>query len=133
MKKGKNADDERETELNKKIGNNLRAIRISKSLTLVQGAKLIGINPSVLYNIEVGDRMLNISNLYKLSKAYGISMDKIINIESENIQLCQDVSIDPGESERALFEAYLRVLDEKKLKIVKFLLDELHIEYTVKK
>lgn len=64
--------------LKKRIGNNIKLLRISTEMHRSTLAKQIGIVPISLYNVEKGHTTLGIVNLIKLSGIFGISIDDLI-------------------------------------------------------
>ena len=60
---------ERETELHKVIGENIRGHRKKKGLTLKQLARRTQLSISLLSQIERGESSPSISSLYKISSA----------------------------------------------------------------
>lgn len=62
----------------KKLGNNLKKIRIRKNITQIQIAKLLGVDRSFISNIENGKNNPTLSTITNLAKALGVSTDELL-------------------------------------------------------
>lgn len=66
-------------QLNIQVGKNIRKLRKSKFLKIEECAKLLNMTPSVLQSIEQGKRSAHIYILYKLSQTFDVSLDELLN------------------------------------------------------
>lgn len=60
------------------IKQNLKEVREFLGLSQVELARRTGLEPSAISHIETGNREPNLENLTKLSKALGVSTDRLI-------------------------------------------------------
>ena len=72
-----------EQELRKRLSYNLRVERVKKSLTQEKLAELAGISTKHLTKIENENVTPSIYIVYKLAKALGVTVDKIISEETD--------------------------------------------------
>lgn len=57
------------------MGNNIRDLRISKGLTLVELGDMCGMSKSSLSSIEMGKSTPSIQRAYAISKSLGVRID----------------------------------------------------------
>jgi len=62
----------------KYIGENIRAARKSKNLTIDTLSELVGISPSFLGTLERGESSLSVETLMSICRTLGVSSDSII-------------------------------------------------------
>ena len=62
----------------KRLGANLKRIRMKKEITQVEIAKTLGVNRSFVSNIENGKTNPTLSTITNLAKALGISADELL-------------------------------------------------------
>ena len=62
----------------KKLGENLKKIRIKKDITQVEIAKKLGVNRSFVSNIENGKTNPTLSTITKLADVLDIPTDKLL-------------------------------------------------------
>ena len=62
----------------KHVGENIRAARKSKNLTIDNLSELIGISPSFLGTLERGESSLSVETLINVCEVLGVSSDSII-------------------------------------------------------
>jgi len=62
----------------KYIGENIRAARKSKNLTIDTLSELVGISPSFLGTLERGESSLSVETLMGICRTLGVSSDSII-------------------------------------------------------
>ena len=62
----------------KKLGENLKKIRISKEITQIEIAKKLGVNRSFVSNIENGKNNPTLSTITSLARALGVSADELL-------------------------------------------------------
>ena len=68
------------TELNKKIGQNIRKYRLKIDISQENLAMSAGLYPAYLGRLERGEKCPTIDTLYKISCALGISMNLFVLI-----------------------------------------------------
>ena len=90
----------------KKIGKVIKKYRKMKGITLEQLANMIGLNPTVLSNIENGTVEIQIFILKKIANALGITVDEIIE-EAEK----EDMKTKPETNQERDLKAFLNGLD----------------------
>lgn len=66
-------------ELQKIVGNNIKAVRERKKLTLDAAARLTGVSRSMLAQIEKGDVNPTISVLWKIANGYRVSFTSLMD------------------------------------------------------
>ena len=77
----------------KKIGEIIKRHRKMKGITLEQLANMIGVNPTVLSNMENGIAEIQIFTLKKVANALGMTVDEIIEeAEKEDMKTKSDIS-----------------------------------------
>lgn len=62
----------------KRLGANLKRIRMKKEITQVEIAKTLGVNRSFVSNIENGKTNPTLSTITSLAKALGVSADELL-------------------------------------------------------
>ena len=62
----------------KKLGENLKKIRISKDIKQVEIAKILGVDRSFVSNIENGNTNPTLSTITNLAKALGVSTNELL-------------------------------------------------------
>jgi XRE family transcriptional regulator of biofilm formation len=62
----------------KKLGENLKKIRICKEITQIEIAKKLGVNRSFVSNIENGKNNPTLSTITSLARALGVSADELL-------------------------------------------------------
>lgn len=65
-------------EESKKLGDNLKKIRVSKNITQTELAETLGIDKSFLSNIENGKTNPTLSTITSLAKALGVSSNELL-------------------------------------------------------
>lgn len=60
-----------------KLGNNIKKVRIKKELSQENLADMIGVSQACIVRYEKGLICISTSNLYKLSKEFGISLSEL--------------------------------------------------------
>ena len=65
-------------EESKKLGDNLKKIRVSKNITQTELAKTLAIDKSFLSNIENGKTNPTLSTITSLAKALGVSTNELL-------------------------------------------------------
>ena len=71
-------------DLNKRIGEKIKKLRLERNLSQEKLAGLSEIDRTYMQSIEKGERNISINILFKISKALEIKMSSIIeNIENE--------------------------------------------------
>ncbi len=78
------------------IGNRLKNLREKFGFTQEDIAKLLGVQRLVITSMELGKRKITASELYLLSKIYGLSMEELYT----------------GEDREKLDSKYLRLINE---------------------
>jgi transcriptional regulator with XRE-family HTH domain/uncharacterized cupin superfamily protein len=79
------------------LGSELRRARLSRKLSLRGVAAEVGISPSLLSQVETGKTQPSVSTLYALVNHLGLSLDSLINGQSEVIAINDnDMSISSG-------------------------------------
>lgn len=63
----------------KELGERLRAVRHSHGVTQSQVAKILGTNQSHVSNVERGARGLTLQQVVKLTRAFDVSADTLLN------------------------------------------------------
>lgn len=61
----------------KKLGNNLKAIRVGKNITQSDLADVLGVDKSFVSNIENGKNNPTLSTISSLAKALGVTVDEL--------------------------------------------------------
>lgn len=61
----------------KKLGGNLKRIRVSKNVTQVEIAKILGVDRSFVSNIENGKNNPTLSTITNLAKALKVPIDEL--------------------------------------------------------
>ena len=61
----------------KKLGNNLKTIRVSKNITQSDLADVLGVDKSFVSNIENGKNNPTLSTISSLAKALGVTVDEL--------------------------------------------------------
>ena len=64
--------------INKKLGANIRRIRLEKGLMQKEFAKKVGLDPAYLSNIEHGKMNVTVLTLEKISKALGVTSNELL-------------------------------------------------------
>lgn len=62
----------------KKLGANLKKIRLNKDIKQVEIAKILGVDRSFISNIENGKTNPTLSTITNLAKALGVSSDELL-------------------------------------------------------
>ena len=70
-----------ETEIIKKIAFNIKIERMRKNLTQFQLAEMIDVHEKYIGKVESGKQNLTIKTLIKISKALGVKLSKLVDIE----------------------------------------------------
>lgn len=65
-------------EESKKLGDNLKKIRVSKNIAQTELAETLGIDKSFLSNIENGKTNPTLSTITSLAKALGVSANELL-------------------------------------------------------
>ena len=71
------------TELNKKIGQNIRKYRLKIDISQENLAMSAGLYPAYLGRLERGEKCPTIDTLYKISCALGITINELICFDSK--------------------------------------------------
>jgi transcriptional regulator with XRE-family HTH domain len=74
----------------KRIGENIRAARKSKNLTIETLSELAGVSESFLGTVERGESSISIETLISLCKALDVSADSLIICGKETIPALSD-------------------------------------------
>lgn len=82
-------------DLQKKIANNIKAIREGKKLTLDAAAKQTGVSRSMLAQIEKGDVNPTISVLWKIADGYKVSFTSLLDNSTDDILLIRADDVAP--------------------------------------
>ena len=64
--------------ISKKLGNNLKRIRLAKGMSQGDLAKILGLHPTYISSIERGVRNMSLKNIEKLAKALGVSIKNLV-------------------------------------------------------
>ncbi len=70
-----------ENEIIKKIAFNIKIERMRKNLTQFQLAEMIDVHEKYIGKVESGKQNLTIKTLIKISKALGVKLSKLVDIE----------------------------------------------------
>jgi len=62
----------------KKLGDNLRVIRVNKGITQSELAKMVNVDKSFVSNIENGKNNPTLSTITSLAKALGVSANELL-------------------------------------------------------
>ncbi len=62
----------------KRLGENLKKIRIKKNITQIEIAKTLGVNRSFVSNIENGKNNPTLSTIANLAKVLGVSTNELL-------------------------------------------------------
>lgn len=62
----------------KKLGDNLKKIRIQKSITQIEISKILGVDRSFVSNIENGKTNPTLSTITNLAKALCVSINELL-------------------------------------------------------
>jgi len=62
----------------KKLGANLKKIRLSKGVKQVEIARILGVDRSFVSNVENGKTNPTLSTITNLAKALGVSSDQLL-------------------------------------------------------
>lgn len=62
----------------KKLGENLKNIRMKKNITQIEIAKMLGVDRSFVSNIENGKNNPTLSTITSLAKALGVSTNELL-------------------------------------------------------
>jgi XRE family transcriptional regulator, regulator of sulfur utilization len=81
--------------IQKNIGDNLRAIRKNRGCSLDQIAELTGVSKAMLGQIERGESNPTVSTLWKIARGLQISFSSLIKEEESNITVVKLESITP--------------------------------------
>lgn len=65
------------TEEAKKLGGNLKRIRVKKNITQIEIAKTLGVDRSFVSNIENGKNNPTLATIAKLAQALGVPVDEL--------------------------------------------------------
>lgn len=79
--KSPNQKSEKTNMLNRKFGENLKAIRISKGYSQQQFAKIIGMSQAVVSSWEIGNSAPDFGNLFMLSNALRVPVTCLLPLE----------------------------------------------------
>jgi len=105
-------------EIQRRIGENLKTVRVTNNLTQYDIAKYIGTSRTLYTHYELGNRAQDAETLYNLSALYGIEMSvffepdhsRLLNILANNIKLEED--------NRELLELYSQLSPYSKGKLM---------------
>ena len=64
--------------INKKLGANIRRIRLEKGLMQKEFSKKVGLDPAYLSNIETGKMNVTVLTLEKIAKALGVKVEELM-------------------------------------------------------
>lgn len=78
-------ENKNKTELLKKIGLNLRSIRLQKGVTPKEMASLLSITLQAYNNIENGKTNLSISQIFEIAQFLKIDFNEVMDIENKRI------------------------------------------------
>jgi transcriptional regulator with XRE-family HTH domain len=78
-------ENKNKTELLKKIGLNLRTIRLQKGVTPKEMAALLAITLQAYNNIENGKTNLSISQIFEIAQFLKIDFNQVMDIENKRI------------------------------------------------
>ncbi len=67
----------------KKVGQNIKRIRLQKGLTQVELGYLCDWEKSTVYRIETGGTNITLLNLKKIGESLGVSVDELIKFEDK--------------------------------------------------
>lgn len=81
----RNKKDEQYHLLLKTVGNNIRAVRKLKYLTIDQLAQMANLSSKYLQGVEIGKRNISITNLNKIAVALETSLSILFNKEMEKV------------------------------------------------
>jgi len=62
----------------KKLGENLKEIRLSKGIKQVEIAKILGVDRSFVSNLEKGKTNPTLSTIKRIADALGVSVDRLL-------------------------------------------------------
>lgn len=65
----------------KKFGERVRELRIKKGLSQEELAELSGLHRTYISSLELGKRNVSLINIFALSKALGVTPDKLLKAE----------------------------------------------------
>lgn len=66
---------------NKKIGENIKNLRIENNMNLDELSSVTGIEKSILINYELGKKQLNIKNLIIVCNYFRIKIDDLVSYQ----------------------------------------------------
>ena len=100
------------TELNKKIGQNIRKYRLKIDISQENLAMSAGLYPAYLGRLERGEKCPTIDTLYKISCALGITINELICFDSKS-----DSSPTNNQAKMRIEEALKQIPDTQQLRI----------------
>lgn len=100
------------TELNKKIGQNIRKYRLKIDISQENLAMSAGLYPAYLGRLERGEKCPTIDTLYKISCALGITINELICFDSKI-----DSSPTNNQAKMRIEEALKQIPDTQQLRI----------------
>lgn len=62
----------------KKLGENIRRVRLDKGFTQDELCRKLGIDPSYLSNVESGNKNPTLATIEKIAKALDVSIDELM-------------------------------------------------------
>lgn len=92
--------------IQKNIGDNLKAIRKNRGASLDQIAELTGVSKAMLGQIERGDSNPTVSTLWKIARGLQISFSSLIQEEDSNITVVKLDSITPVTESNGEYRVY---------------------------
>ena len=104
------------TELNKKIGQNIRKYRLKIDISQENLAMSAGLYPAYLGRLERGEKCPTIDTLYKISCALGITINELICFDSKI-----DSSPTNNQAKMRIEEALKQIPDTQQLRIAEIL------------
>ena len=93
----------------KKIGNNLKKIRLEKGLKQSELAELVGVEDKTISRIEVGGNYPSIDLLVRLSEALGCELVDFVNFSDKIIDSINELSKD----DLKVLEKFISILKSK--------------------
>ena len=104
------------TELNKKIGQNIRKYRLKIDISQENLAMSAGLYPAYLGRLERGEKCPTIDTLYKISCALGITINELICFDSK-------INSSPtnNQAKMRIEEALKQIPDTQQLRIAEIL------------
>ncbi len=105
------------TELNKKIGQNIRKYRLKIDISQENLAMSAGLYPAYLGRLERGEKCPTIDTLYKISCALGITINELICFDSKIDSSPTNSSPTNNQAKMRIEEALKQIPDTQQLRI----------------